>query len=280
MAHGQVLDKSVEYAIGLFNGPRHSFEDYNNAKDLFTYLDTKPFSNTDAEALQDLHLGGSFNFGNEHNPLVPSQLHTANGLSTGIEVDRVSPVFYTFDPHVFESGSRMQYSADLTWYYKSLTLLAGYQGGFQTYAFAAGGSIPSNFVGVIPTNPTRIALSGWNVTMSYFFTGEELTRRNLPPVPRNDYAGKFKLGQMGALEGFLRYANLAMSDNSLALADPTMPSSNRANVSDMGFNWYPNHYLKYSLGWQYAAYPTPVYIAPGKTTFFNNLFWLRAQLFF
>ena len=279
MAHGQLLQKSLEYAVGLFNGPRHSFQDYNNAKDLFLYLDTKPFLLTDLEALQQLHLGGSFNFGNQYNPAVPSRLVTANNLSTGTAIEAVSPVFYTFDPRVFEAGPRMQWSADLVWYYKSLTLLAAAQGGYQTYETATA-PIPSNFVNVVGTNPTKVLLSGWNVTASYFFTGEEVTRRNLPPVPRNEFQGEWTRQQLGAIEGFARFANLAMSNNSLVLADPTMPSSNRANVTDVGLNWYPNHYLKFTLDWQYAAYPIAVYIAPGRVTTFNNLFWLRAQLFF
>ncbi len=279
MAHGQLIQDSIEYAVGLFNGPRHSSQDYNNSKDLFTYLDTKPFLLTDFTALRELHLGASFNYGVQHNPAVPNELVTASNLSTGTAVNSVSPVFYTFDPRVFESGPRMQWSTDVVWYYKSLTLLAACQGGYQTYETATA-AIPSNFVGVVGTNPTRVILSGWNATASYFFTGEETTRRNLPPVPRNEYKGKLRWSEMGALEGYARFANLAMSDNSLALASATMASSNRANVTDIGFNWYPNPYLKYTLDWQYAAYPTPVYIAPGRVTTFNNVFWFRGQLFF
>jgi hypothetical protein len=51
-------------------------------------------------------------------------------------------------------------------------------------------------------------------------------------------------------------------------------------VTDMGVNWYTSHYTKFTFDWQYAAYGNPVQISPGRTTMHNNLFWLRAQVFF
>jgi hypothetical protein len=56
--------------------------------------------------------------------------------------------------------------------------------------------------------------------------------------------------------------------------------SNVANVTDAGFNWYLNHYVKFTFDYQYAAYGNPVYIAPGKLTNHNNLFWFRTQILF
>ncbi|HEX4143163.1 MAG TPA: porin [Pirellulales bacterium] len=279
MMHGQVIDKRVEYAIGVFNGPRRSFGDYNNSKDLFTFLNTKPFLLSGIDFLEQLNLGGSFNFGNQHNPLQPSNLRTASDQSPSVDANMVSPVFYTFGPNVFESGMRMQWSADLTYYYKSLGVLAGFQGGFQDYGVSPT-PIPSNFVGVTSSSQTHVELMGWNVTVSYFLTGEEITRRSFLLEPRHSFDGTWTHGHLGAFEVFSRFANLTMSNNSLALADPGMASSNRANVIDNGFNWYLNHYTKLTLDWQLASYGNPVQIAPGKTTLYNNILWARVQIYF
>jgi phosphate-selective porin OprO/OprP len=279
MMHGQVFEERAEYAVGVFNGPRRSFGDYNNSKDLFLFLNTKPFLRSDCELLEQLNLGGSYNFGNEHNPTQPAVLRTASDQSSGADANGVSPVFYTFNPNVFEQGMRMQWSADLTYYYKSFGLMAGYQGGYQNYGLSPV-AIPSTFVGVTSVRQTHVNLSGWEVTAFYFITGEEITRRAFLLEPRNEFDGTWRRHHMGAYELFTRFANLAMSDNSLALAQAGLASSNRANVIDNGVNWYVNHYTKLTFDWQYAYYPTPVQISPTKTTTFNNIFWLRAQLFF
>jgi phosphate-selective porin OprO/OprP len=63
------------------------------------------------------------------------------------------------------------------------------------------------------------------------------------------------------------------------LVDPTQ-WSNHANVTDIGVNWYPNHYTKLTFDWQYSDFGNAVNWGPGQTSSFCNLFWLRAQLFF
>ncbi|OYV81602.1 MAG: hypothetical protein B7Z73_17895, partial [Planctomycetia bacterium 21-64-5] len=63
------------------------------------------------------------------------------------------------------------------------------------------------------------------------------------------------------------------------LADPTT-SANNANVTDLGFNWYWNHYVKLTFDWQYAGYNRPVLLTTTSTTGHNNLFWFRTQVFF
>ncbi len=291
MAHGQVLDKRLEYALGLFNGPRRSFEDYNNGKDLFTFINTKPFLKSDCELLQQVNLGGSFNFGNEHNAAQPFSLRTANDQSTSSGASNVSPTFFRFGNTVFEDGVREQWSADLAYYYRSLGLVAGYQGGFQDYATTAG-FLPTrqqlhlgqqDFAGVVGTNRHRIPMLGYSVALFYFITGEQITRRVDLLEPRKSYDHKrLGLGNIGGIELFSRYAFMSVGSNAFTygFADPTI-SSNSANVIDNGVNWYMNHYVKLTFDWQYSTYGSPVLLTTGgANTSFNNLFWVRTQVFF
>lgn len=290
MAHGQVLNKQLEYAVGVFNGPRRSFQDFNNGKDLFTFLNTKPFLDGDVDWLKQVNIGGSWNWGNEKQPLQPGFLTTANDQSPSALAPSDSPTFLAFKNGVFEDGTRMQWSGDLAYYYKSLGLLAGYQGGFQDYAIQTGtlpgtSLLPSagtNFTGVVGTNPVRVPMNGYSVALFYFVTGEEITRRRELLEPRNEYiASKFLEGNIGAIEAFSRFAYIDLGKEvfTAGLVDPTVWSA-RANVIDTGFNWYLNHYTKVTFDWQYSAYGSQVFLSPGHTTSFTNLFWIRTQVFF
>lgn len=301
MFHGQLLEKRFEYALGLFNGPRRSFQDFNNGKDLYWFMNTKPFLKTRIEALKELNLGGSFNFGNERNPAQPFSLRTANDQSSSSAAANLSPTFFRFNPNAFENGIRMQWSGDLAYYYKSFGCIAGYQGGYQDYSISKV-TIPSRenihlgtdeFTGIGSPIHTRVRSTGYSVAMFYFLTGEEITRRVELLEPRRPLGEishvrgeESEKGRLGAVELFARFANLHLSDNvfsstafGVPLADPTT-SANNANVTDIGFNWYLNHYVKLTFDWQYAAYNRPVLLTTTTTTGFNNLFWFRTQVFF
>jgi phosphate-selective porin OprO/OprP len=280
MFHGRILQKQVEYYLGVFNGPRRSFEDFNNGKDLFFFTNTKPFLMSDWEFLRQLNLGGSFNYGQERNPTSPTSLRTASDQTASAGADAVSPTFFVFNSRAFENGLRMQWSGDLAYYYKSFGLLAGYQGGIQDYSLFSG-TLPSELVGVGAARSTRVPISGWSVAAFWLVTGEEITRRSylLEPIRPFSIAG----GQYGpgAWELYSRFSNLHVgSDVFGAGLAAEGPWSNTANAIDTGVNWYLNHYVKMTFDWQHTMMPTPVYLAPGRTTNKFDLFWFRTQIFF
>jgi phosphate-selective porin OprO/OprP len=293
MVHGQVFDSIMEYYLGVFNGPRRSFQDFNNSKDVFGFLNFRPFVNTDIGWLKYLNLTGSLNGGNQRNPTQPPELTTANDQSTtgSPAVVNVSPTFLIFDPKAFENGARVQWSADVAHYYKSFTLLADYQGGFQDYSLqgsaalasvaAFGGNSSGAFVGVGSAHRTRVPLEGFSVAATYFITGEQITRRvylTEPIRPFGYYNGRLN---PGAIEVYSRFANLQVGDQIFTggLADPKL-WANRANAIDTGVNWYLNHYVRFYFDWQYSMYNRPVFISDSNSIRHNNLFWFRTQVFF
>ena len=76
----------LTYAIGLFNGPRNSFGDFNSAKDLIGYFNARPFLESEGlEALKYFNIGGSFDAGyqSNNNPPQPTFFETANDQTTG-----------------------------------------------------------------------------------------------------------------------------------------------------------------------------------------------------
>lgn len=289
MAHGVLLDDRLEYAFGSFNGPRRSFQDFNSPMDYIFFLNTRPFLHSDIPLLANLNLGGSVVYGRARNPLGPQALRTANDQSGGTSVALLSPTFLAFEENVFENGPHAQWSGDVTYYYRSLGILLGYQAGFQNYSFSdkpipipEGAQLgASAFAGTDNPVHRKVPIMGWNAAVFYFITGEQVTRRRHLLEPINHFGLHDGHWGWGAVELFGRFSNIQLGHQifSYGFADPTL-WTNRASMTDIGFNWYWNHYIKFTFDWQHAMYGSPVYLAPGQTTRQEDLFWFRTQVFF
>jgi phosphate-selective porin OprO/OprP len=293
MMHGQVLDRRLEYFVGVFNGQRRSFQDYNNGKDVYGFINLKPFLRGGPEWLEQLNIAGSIEGGMERNPTQPTNLETANDQSSinSPSVVNVSPTFLIFNDRTFENGSRMQWATDVAYYYKSFTMLANYEGGFQDYSLQGAGTLPSAmayepfsksaFVGVGSPHRGRVPLTGWSVACTYFVTGEQITRRvylTEPVRPFGWYNGRLN---PGAIELYSRFANLQLGDQVFkdGFANPAY-WANRVSSIDTGVNWYWNHYVRLYFDWQHSMYNQPVFLSDSKSTKHEDLFWFRTQIFF
>jgi phosphate-selective porin OprO/OprP len=288
MAHGALFDHLMEYALGVFDGPRRSFQSYDNSKDLYLWLNFKPFLNSGISWLEQINVGGGINGGNEHGPTQPSILTTANDQSNSAMVLNVSPTFLAFKNNVIEDGSRMSCSGDFAYYFHSFTVLANVEGGYQNYAL--NGPSPTSketqlgtaaFAAVPGLNRRQVPLEGWSFAATYFLTGEEITRRVYlvePIRPFGYYNGRFN---PGAIEIYSRFSDLQVGSEvfSGGFANPAI-WSNRANAIDTGVNWYLNHYVRFYLDWQHSMFGSPVQISPTSFTRHEDLFWFRTQVFF
>ncbi len=267
MSYGQLLDERVEYATGLFNGPHRSFQDYNNYKNPFFFLNTKPFLRGNNDLLRHLNVGGWVNFGQEDDPLEPAVLQTANDETNASAINNLSPTFLRFNPNAREFGRTAFWSGDVTWFYRNLTMLSNYTGGYITYAQ--------------PGRPlTEVPYRGGSVALTYFLTGEEITTRK-DVEPRLPFKLRNPLANPGAIEPYARLSYLQAGTEvfTSGLADPA-ENSNAATVLDLGVNWYLNRYVRIFLDWQHAEFGSPVSLGPGKFVRSTNLFWLRTQMYY
>ena len=300
---GELFQNRMGYSFGVFNGSRRSFGDTNNAKDLFVFLNTRPFLKPTDEGgvrgaegtggrtrptqnflsegggsaepgpLEYLNLGGSFNIGYEQNSLQPAIITTANDETTitnNAVVESLSPTFFAFNNNAVEHGMRAQWSAHAVWYYKSLMVLAEYGGGYAGYSTV---NSPAS---------VRVPIQGFTIGPSYFLTGERLTRRVNVVKPRNDLrVRKGGITGTGAVEVFARYSYFDIGKNvfTAGFADPNQWTS-QASTVDVGANWYLNFYTKIYLDWQHAMFGSPVATAPGTFSRAQDVVWLRFQLFF
>jgi phosphate-selective porin OprO and OprP len=267
MAYGRLLGETIEYAGAVMNGPTRSFQDFNDAKMVALYLNTKPFLYGGTDLVRNLNLGGSVNFQHSNDPLEPISLHTANDETTTAAVNNVSPTFLAFNPAAKEIGRQAFWSGDIAWYYRSLTSLIMYNGGFITYALPTRSGI-------------QVPFEGGSAAFTYFITGEEIvTRKEVEPL--RDFDFRHPLSHPGAVElitrvGLLNAGSIATSSG---LVDPTL-WSRRAMVFDNGVNWYMNRFVRISFDWQHSAFGSRVSLGGGRFENSADMFWLRTQIFY
>lgn len=276
MGWGAMFDQRLEYAVGTFNTQRNSFQPFNNRQDVMAFLNFKPFYNREEGfPLRDLQFGGSVDAGKENQPVVPAVLRTnsapsAQGVGSSAAANSATLPFLAFNDDVVERGSRALWELHTAYYHGGLTLLAAWQGGHESYAIGNQGT------------PVRIPIGGWFAQAGYIVTGETLRDRTLidPLRPFDLRPGRFGLG---ALELTARYSLLDLDRRvfTAGLADPNV-WTNRAEMTDVGFNWYLNKFVKIYFDWEHAMFGNPVVynIRTGSRQLTSDLFWLRFQVYF
>ncbi|HMB06958.1 MAG TPA: hypothetical protein VKP69_24885 [Isosphaeraceae bacterium] len=273
MEHGRILGERAEYALGVFNGPRRSFQDFNNDKDLFVFFNIRPFEKSERlKALNIMNFGGAYRYGTQNNPLQPNIFTTANDQSSttaDVTVQSLSPEFLRFNDNVVENGALAHWAAWIAWYYKSFNLLAQYDGGYQDYALTHS------------STRTRVSQTGYFAQAYYFLTGEQIKRR-VDVTPNRDFSIRNgRITGPGAIEVHARYSYLNLGHDvfTAGLADPNL-WTNQAHAIDTGINWYPNQYTKIYIDWQHSVFGNQVFNGPRAFHKQANLVWLRFQLFF
>ena len=109
---GQLGKKSIDYAVGIFDGPRNQQVDFNAAKDVIAYLSVRPFQEVASlPALKYLNLGGSVDFGNQNNPPYPTALRTSVSGTNNPGAFNAAPSFLQWNSNVIERGDRARLGA-------------------------------------------------------------------------------------------------------------------------------------------------------------------------
>ncbi|HEU5116824.1 MAG TPA: porin, partial [Isosphaeraceae bacterium] len=273
MGWGEMFDKRFEYNVGVFDGPRDSYQDFNSSKDLMSLLNFKPFVNNEGSVLQNLNIGGSVDYGYQgQGPLRPFALRTsvnasASGLLDNAASAQAGVPFLTFEPDVTEQGLRELWELHAALYYKGLSLLGAWDSGLQSYAKSG------HF-------PVSVPINGYFVQGAYLVTGETVQGPTIidPIHPFSLKHGKLGLG---AFEPTARYSVLSLGDQVFThgLTDKNL-WTNHTSMVDVGFNWYLNKFVKIYFDWEHAMFAQPIYFAPGKFQTTSDLYWIRFQLYF
>ena len=269
MLHGELCEERVDYALAVANGPRNSYYDTNASKDLLSYLNVRPFMHSEqVPELKHLNLGGSFAYGIQNQSPLPVDFRTSANATESAGTAEAVPSFLRLNEEVEEFGTRRLWEIHAAYYYRQLSLMGAYDGGFNDY--------------LQTQTDTRVRLptQGWHVQFGYFLTGEEVTRRTFVEPLRPFDLREGKRGP-GAWELQARFDHFTVGNEVFTggLADPTQ-WTNRVNTVDAGVNWYLNTYTKIYFTWQHAMYGDPVMYRPGGTSRSSDLFWVRTQIYF
>lgn len=272
MGWGLLWDERLEYAVGMFAGPRNSDQDYNSKKDVAALLNYRPFSTADT-ALRNLNLGGSVDYGEQDNPANPSVLRTnvnasAQGVGSADAIANVAVPFLAFNSDVVERGRRELWELHLAYFYEGFSLIGQWGQGVNSFAKQTGGP------------PVPMSVDGWSVALAYLLTGETISERTvIDPIHRFD--PRREMFGLGAFEPFARYSALSVGREVFTegLADPNLWTNN-VWMTDIGFNWYLNRLTKVCVDWQRAHFGDPVFYRPGGLRSTNDIVWMRLQFYY
>ena len=270
MAWGKLNEEKVAYALGAFSGQLTGLADTNTTRDVVGYLNSKPFLDDSTSPFQHLNLGGSFSYGQQAFPSETLPLRTSIQSSENDEAaNAASSVFLEFRDDVELLGPRSTAALHLSWYHEQFSFESEIQYG--------------NFHYITHDERTpNVEVLGYHFAMSYFLTGEKVTGRSIviPNSPFNPGGG---VVGTGAIEPYLRFSHLELDDSVFTegLANPAN-WTRQLSMVDLGWNWYPNRYVKFYFDWQVAFFNSPVLIEldPDRRIKKNHTLWARAQLFF
>ncbi|AMV38285.1 porin [Planctomyces sp. SH-PL62] len=271
MAWGYLFDKRLDYAAGVFNGSRNSFESLDNGVDFVAYFNARPFQQSEAlEFARFLNVGSSVAFGRQDQSPVPLSFRIGGGSPNTDSPGAGTTPFLILNRDVVERGDRLLGSVHAAYFNRGLSLIGEWQYGYGSYASAAR---PSG---------DPVPFSGFYVTGGYFLTGEHVEQRSrlypkrpLIPTKKGGARG------IGAWELVARASELRLGEQifSSGFADPNL-WSNRAATTEVGVNWYWNEYMKIYGFWLHGEFGDPVLYRPGGLQKSADMFWLRFQLYF
>jgi len=209
--HGDLLDGTVAYAVGFFNGVGDGINgdvDNNDKKDWDGRLVVRPLRPTFIEPLRGLGLGIAATRGT-HVGALPG--YRTAGQAT----------FFQYSEGIVGAGTHRRLAPQVFYYYGPFGLFGEY-------------TISSQIVRG-PAGTQRVAHEAWQIVGSFFVTGEEASYTTVTPKsplhPKN--------GTIGAIELVARYGELSIDGIAFdrQFADPVR-SAKKASAWGIGINWH------------------------------------------
>jgi len=234
--HGDVLDGTVSYGLGVFDGST----DYNGTTVNSPYQDDKsfagrlffqPFKNSDLNALRGLGFGVGGSYLGNH-----PQTNSSTGLTPGYTTDGQQK-FFAYNAGVNANGGGWRVSPQAYYYWGPLGLMAEYAISDQQVASA--------------TKSADLQNSAWEVTGSWVLTGEDASYNGVTPLHPFD----LRNGHWGAWQVVARAAQLNV--DSKAFSDgfaSSAKTADGANVWSVGLNWYLNKNIRADLSFSHTTF--------------------------
>jgi phosphate-selective porin OprO/OprP len=223
--YGDLLNGTVNYAFGVFNGvvdAGSADADTNDSKDVAARIVLQPFKNAYSNWVKDLSVGFAATDGTQTG---------ATALTTYKSFGQQT--FFSYLSTAAADGERLRLSPQLSYYNGPFGLISEYVVASQEVRRGAA--------------VTKVSHQAWQVAGSYLLTGEQSTyNKAVAPLKPFDW----KTGQPGAFEIAARYGEFDIDDDvyALGLAQLT-PSATKAAEWAVALNWYLNKAVKVAVNY-------------------------------
>ena len=237
---GDVLNKKLNYAVGVFNGvidggENTTTQDTNGDKEFTARLFATPFSDSDG-ALRGLGFGMAGTFGNAHGVATSSTV-TSN-LPT-YKTPGQANSFFSYKSkaasatsaadNVIANGQRVRWSPQAHFYHGPFGVIAEYAGVSQDVK--------------IGTTAATLNNNAWQIAGSWLLTGEDAGFKGVKP-----YNAFNANGGLGAWEIVTRYQeNNIDKDAFVNFVDSAKANAASAKTWGVGLNWYLNQSSKFAF---------------------------------
>ena len=248
---GDILGGTFGYAIGEFDGvtdgnstdanSNPDADSNDGKKDTEGRLFTQPFVNSGIYALRGLGFGIAGTYvqavGSTTNTLLPSYKTTGQNAFFS---------YRTGTTATFADGRRERWSPQAYYYVGPFGALAEYVRSDQDVA---------RQLSTTKERTGQIDNSSYQVSLSYFLTGETATYNSITPLTtfHPGSGGGWGAWQVVARYSELKIDNAAFSEGANSFADPTASPRN-ARATGVGINWWLNANVKWVLDYEWTQF--------------------------
>ena len=235
---GDVLSRTVNYAVGVFNGAVDNASvqtgDANNGKDLAMRIFAQPWRNTDLYGLRGLGVGLAYTHGLQSGVAV-----TNPQLPTYVTPGQQN--FFTYSAGAFANGYRVTWAPQLYYSVGPFGILGEYTNTAQYVTRS--------------TNTQNVSNNAWQIALSWVLTGEDATFRGV--IPSRNF--NLKQGAWGSLELVGRVSKLSVDSDAFiggSTARLANPSSQAAKATDygIGLGWDLNRQFRIMLDYDQTTF--------------------------
>ena len=230
-AFGEVLNKKLHYALGVFNGTTDGSEsstgqDINNQKDIAARLFARPFLGNDS-ALSGLGVGVAATWSNSSTNLLPSY-KTPGQQNT----------FFSYASGTTANGSRDRWSPQAYYYRGPFGVLAEYAVVRQDVIRAG--------------TAAQLKNDAWQIATSWLLTGEDASYQGVKP---NRPFSSGEDGGWGAFELLARYQENNIDKEAFSsFVDTSKANASKASTWGVGLRWYLSSLSNFAFNYDYTRF--------------------------
>lgn len=268
---GDVLDKKLNYAVGIVNGVNDGGNistgtEYNGEREYTARLFATPFADsTSALAGLGFGIGGTWtDFTGERN-LNFTDTSAADATRNGLPsyVTSGQQTFFRYNGATVADGKRVRISPQANFYTGPFGLIAEYARVNQDVSLTGGGSASAGGAGTnttfTPGTKKSLSHDAWQIAASYLITGEDASFKGVKPKQDFD----LDKGGWGAWELVARYTELNLDNDTFKNPAGTAFTGAYADLSTSaksakswvaGVNWYLNSNAKIALNYSHTKF--------------------------